>query len=1158
MNRERERQPKKRAMVSRWWIALLIAALLVPHALPTTASAAAGKRSDIQGHWAEAVMAEWAEQGRISGYPDGTLRPDAAVSRAEWMKLVNRLFGYEGRAEAAFSDVRDGAWYAPEVSAAVRAGYVNGYKDGTIKPEHTLTRAEAAAMLARLGKLTDNADAAGLFADELPAWSRGSIGAATAAGWLKGYPDGTFGPANPISRAEAVTALDRLEASMNEDSSSQRVYDRAGQFGPVGGAETIDGDVIVSASGVKLRNIIVKGDLTIAESVGDGDVRLQGVVVEGELSVYGGGENSIILTDSKVGAANVDKDGKVRLVVSGGSSVATTTAGSGAILEEDELTGDGFEAVSLAGTIPSKAVVQLSGHFTDVRVDASDIRLELIAGTIETLEIGPSVKGLVVYLAEGTIVAKAILHGEATFTGPGAVLLKEGSGSSGGFGGSSGSNPGGGTPRPEPPTVREIVKGELGEVLLRAERASVSLLQEGVSAAGISSVTASVYEPSGANWYLLELEGAAYNTTYALQFAEGIAVSKGVQTSVSWPKATVTGLVYAPASIHLTALGATAQIQLIAQWSDGTEQDIAQAADWSSDNEQIATVADGLVRAAGAGSAQIAASYGGYSVQIPVSVTTEAYGIEVMIDTTSPIAGEENTIRFTVTRSNGETDTNFNGLRNVTVTGILQAPDGSYGHFDGVAASSEGAHASVLFTNGVGEAPLSINGALPHLLMFSIDGVVQTVGPLGVTAAHAVGAALNIETQPSGAIDGKPLEAQPVIRVVDDYGNHVTNASIPVTAEVADGYSSTLFGLTTIPAANGVATFTNLGLNGAAQEVKLTFTASDLASAESDTFPVEAPFVDGDGSAQEPYVIETPEQLNAVRNYLDANFVLESDIDLSGYAAGSGWEPIGALGKPFTGTFDGNGHIITGLTIRSTNQDFGLFGNVGGSAEIRNVGVEGANVEGHTNIGILIGFMQSGIAENVYATGFVTNNASGMYTGGLIGRVGTDASVHQSYADAIVNGFRDTGGLVGTNEGTITQSYALGSITSNASELGGLAGSNSGTISKSYARVTITGGSNNIGGLVGTNWGHVEESYAAGGMNSGGGNQGGLIGAMSGSGNVTSSYYDQDVTGQDDAGKGTPLTTNLMRLQASYPGWSFTGNPPVWVISGGYPYLFWQ
>ncbi|XID92279.1 S-layer homology domain-containing protein [Paenibacillaceae bacterium WGS1546] len=1143
-------------VVRRWWIAVLVMALLVPYAIPAPASAAAGKRSDIQGHWAEAAMAKWAEQGRISGYPDGTLRPDADISRAEWMKLVNRLFGYEGRAAASFSDVRDGAWYAAEVSAAVQAGYINGYKDGTMKPEHSLTRAEAAAMLARLGKLTDNAAAADRFADELPAWSRGSIGAATAAGWLKGYPDGSFGPAKPISRAEAVTVLDRLEASLKpEDDSSQRVYDRAGSYGPVNGIEAIDGDVVVSASGVELRNMVVKGDLTIAESVADGDVRLQGVIVEGELSIYGGGENSIFLSDSEVDAVIVDKaDGKVRLAVSGSSSVATAAVGSGAILEEAELTGGtGFEAVRLAESIPSKAVVQLSGNFTDVRVDAGDIRLELKAGSIETLEIGPSVKGLVVYLAEGTVVSKAILHGEATFTGPGVVLLKEGSGSLGGSGGSSGSNPGGGTPRPEPPTVREIVKGELGEALLRAERASASLLQDGVSAAGIRSVTASVYEPRGTDWYLLELEGATYNTIYTLQFAEGIAVANGVQTSVSWPKATVTGLVYAPASVHLTELGATEQIQLIAEWSDGTEQDVAHAASWSSDNEQIATVTDGLVRATGVGMTQISASYGGYSVQIPVSVTTGAYGIAVMVDTTSPIAGAENTIRFTVTRSNGETDTSFNGLHRVTVTGILQAPDGSYGRFGGAAASSTGAQADVQFTNGVGEVKLAIHGASPHHLLFSIDGVVQTVVPFGVTVANAAGAALKIETQPSGAIDGKPLEVQPVVRVVDAYGNHVNNAGISVTAEVAEGYSSTLFGMTTIPAVNGVASFADLGLNGTAQEVKLAFTASGPASVESDPFPVKAPFVEGDGSAQEPYVIETPEQLNAVRNYLDANFVLESDIDLSGYAAGAGWEPIGALGKPFTGTFDGNGHIISGLTIRSANQDVGLFGNVGGSAVIRNVGVEGANVEGaHFNIGILIGHLAGGMIEDSYAKGSVSNS-NAWYTGGLIGRVGAVAVINRSYADVIVNGYRDTGGLVGSNEGTITESYALGAISSNYIEMGGLAGENLGTILQSYAQVTITGGTGDIGGLVGINRGHIEESYAAGVISSSSSSKGGLVGANSGS--VAFSYYDRELTGQNDAGKGDPLTTNEMKNQASFSGWSFTD---VWGIKDGYPYLLWQ
>ncbi|TDG00236.1 S-layer homology domain-containing protein [Paenibacillus piri] len=1346
-----------RRNLHRWWIGLLVWALLVSSlSYPGTANAD-GKQSDIIGHWAERSLSVWVEQGRISGYPDGTMRPDAAITRAEWMKLVNRLFSYEGRSDTAFADVRDSDWYAADVSTAVRAGYMSGYGDGTMRPENRLTREEAAVILSRVGKLTDDAAAVGRFADPIAEWSRGGVGAAAAAGWLDGYPDGTFGPSKPITRAEAVVMLDRLSASVKRETT--RVFDRAGDYGPATGMETIGGDVIISGSGVTLRNTVVEGRLTIAESVGAGEVHLQGVTVKGELSILGGGENSVYLTDSQAAAVTVNKsDGKVRVVAAGSSSIARTTLDSGAILEEADLAGSGFEAVYLADTIPGGAIVQMSGSFSHVQAEAGDIRLELLEGRIDTLEIGESVKGLIVYLAASTVVVKAVIHGDVTFTGPGTVQMREGltagssSRSSGGDSGSdsdSDSDPGPGpeVPKPatvqaiakgelgllllqvdhasasklqngisvsgvssvtvsvyepngadwyrveladasydtaytlqfaegialtedlsptvswpkpdepgpevpepaavkaiakgelgrvllqvnnasasklqegirvsgissvtvsvyelngadwyrvelanavydtaytlhfaegivlaegltltvswpkpdepgpevpEPAAVKAIVKGELGRVLLQVDHASASKLQEGVSVSGISSVTVSVYEPNGADWYRAELANAAYNTAYTLQFAEGIALVEGLSPTVSWPK-TVTGLVYSPVSIQLASLGATAEIQLKARWSDGTDQDAASEAVWSSGDEQIATVTGGIVRAVGTGSTRIAASYGGHSVNIPVSVVVGTYRAAVSADTIVPVAGAANTIRFVVKKSDGETDIDFNGLRTIAVSGLEPAPNGSFGNWGGITATAATVQAGIEFTNGVAEAPLVLNGAAMQTLTFSVNGIVQTAAQLTFTVTAANPSLLKIQTQPSGAVDGKTLTDQPVVRIVDAYANP-TNASQAVTAVVAGG-ASTLTGTATINATNGVATFTNLGLNGVSLDVTLSFTGAGLTAVTSDPFQVKAPFSGGEGTESLPYIITLPEQLNAVRNYLSGHFILGADISLNGYAAGSGWEPIGTAAQPFKGTFDGNGHKITELTIhRATSSDIGLFGSITGNAWIGNIGLENVDVEGDFNVGALIGAAQGGTVEDAYAKGNAKSTNS-FYTGGLMGRTFGGTIVSRSFTDMKVEGSRSVGGLVGSNEGIITQSYATGTVISNGISLGGLVGENYGTISQSYSRAGVTGGSTEVGGLAGRNNGTVRESYAAGAIASSGLIRGGLIGYMDGSASVTFSYYDQNVTGQNDTDKGTALSTSQMMQQASFVGWVFEGGSPVWGINGSYPYLRWQ
>src|SRR5690606_29492821 len=100
-------------------------------------------------------------------------------------------------------------------------------------------------------------------------------------------------------------------------------------------------------------------------------------------------------------------------------------------------------------------------------------------------------------------------------------------------------------------------------------------------------------------------------------------------------------------------------------------------------------------------------------------------------------------------------------------------------------------------------------------------------------------------------------------------------------------------------------------------------------------------FADGDGTEDDPYQIATAEQLNNVRKYPDAHFMLIADIDLDKppYNQGEGWEPIGTSSNPFNGKFDGNNYRIQNLFIdRSDQNGTGLFGVISNGAEIHNVG----------------------------------------------------------------------------------------------------------------------------------------------------------------------------------------------------------------------------
>src|SRR5450756_1801958 len=166
--------------------------------------------TDISGHWAQVKIQSWIDKGLIKGYPDGTFKPDQDITRAEFMALVNRAFGYTAVAPITYTDVKAGSWYAPEVAKAQAAGYITGYPDGTMKPENPISREETATIISRIKNLTSDANAANKYTDasKIGSWSKGQVGAVTSAKIMQGYPDGSFMPQGLITRAEVVEALD--------------------------------------------------------------------------------------------------------------------------------------------------------------------------------------------------------------------------------------------------------------------------------------------------------------------------------------------------------------------------------------------------------------------------------------------------------------------------------------------------------------------------------------------------------------------------------------------------------------------------------------------------------------------------------------------------------------------------------------------------------------------------------------------------------------------------------------------------------------------------------------------------------------------------------------------------------------------------------------
>ncbi len=399
----------------------------------------------------------------------------------------------------------------------------------------------------------------------------------------------------------------------------------------------------------------------------------------------------------------------------------------------------------------------------------------------------------------------------------------------------------------------------------------------------------------------------------------------------------------------------------------------------------------------------------------------------------------------------------------------------------------------------------------------------------------------------------------------------------------------------------------------------------------------QAKYSGGSGTAQDPYQIATAADLIALgetpEDY-DKHFLLTADIDLDPNLPGrkvfdkaviapdandANWSFDGA---PFTGVFDGNGHILSHLTIKGGGL-LGLFGELGAwdapAGDVRDLGLVDVSV---ASTGALVGGLVGlnyGTTTGCYSTGMVTGKGWG--TGGLAG--GNDGTIATSYSTASVRGAAYVGGLAGGNEGTLTRCHSSGTVSGSSEYVGGLVGwSKGGYVGQCYSTGAVSGesfvgglvgeyygdliqcystssvsGNDCVGGLVGKNWGTVTNSYSTGmvrgtewsvgglvgtngdwntggsvincystGRVSGMSEVGGLVGSTV-RGTVTNCFWDIQTSDQATSKGGTGKATAQMQTAKTFldAGWDFMGEAAngtgdIWKIAEGlgYPRLSWE
>lgn len=322
-----------------------------------------------------------------------------------------------------------------------------------------------------------------------------------------------------------------------------------------------------------------------------------------------------------------------------------------------------------------------------------------------------------------------------------------------------------------------------------------------------------------------------------------------------------------------------------------------------------------------------------------------------------------------------------------------------------------------------------------------------------------------------------------------------------------------------------------------------TATVNDKSTTSSVDVRVEEAIDEPCGEDDLCHVIYTINDLQAMNDDLDGNYILGNNIDASvtvTWNEGSGFVPIGSGSQPFTGTFAGNGYTIENLYInRPGLDDVGLFGFVASDSMIQEVHLVDANITGRIRVGSVIGTNDRGTVSEAYGTGIVfgsdrvgglvgsnagaiTDSESDMqvkgtspssqYIGGLVGINDPEASVTNSHSAGNVEGTSYVGGLVGyvDVDGLITNSSSSASVLLTMHWGGGLVGDNRGTIAGSYSlglvkNAPASAGTGYVGGLVGLNGGSIEDSYSTSDVTAGT-TVGGLVGHNVGGGIITNAY----------------------------------------------------
>jgi len=371
--------------------------------------------SDLSGHWAEEVIIKWADKEVVRGLPDGTFRPDAYITRAEFVTVLNNVMKYVNKSDEKFNDVSENDWFAENVAKAVAAGVTVGTGSGGFGPSNLITRQEAAVMIYRAFRMqVKDRNAADKYSDagQIASWAKDAVSALTENGYVSGRPGNRFAPLDNITRAEALKIIDNILGDIVNT--------------PGGYTGEIEKSLLVNTGDVTLKDMLIDGSLYLSEGVDDGTVVLDGVTVRGDVFVLGGGEGGIILKNTVVeGTMQVMKyDGKAGIVAEGSTEVKNILVLSGVKLREENVTAAGFGNIRVISLKQGEKTV-LDGVFDEVELNTEGAGIIIENGSVAALNIGSDAYGTLVEIAENAEVNTMLIGASATVKGNGSVKNAE-------------------------------------------------------------------------------------------------------------------------------------------------------------------------------------------------------------------------------------------------------------------------------------------------------------------------------------------------------------------------------------------------------------------------------------------------------------------------------------------------------------------------------------------------------------------------------------------------------------------------------------------------------------------------------------------------------------------------------------------------------------